>query len=223
MAPRGGRAGSTPPTSPLRAAKADQHSNRHDSWTPRQAQLISAASPLFAERGYHAVALNDICATLGLTGPAFYRHFPNKQALLVAVFDNIITRHLDEVRDLVATTADPRELLERLIGHHVALVFEQAANFVTWRSEFWTLPEHDRKRLRYLQRLYTEEWVRALRRLHPHLPLEETRVRIHAAIALLQSPTEPTGKTPQPEIGSVLAELAVLVLIETPTPQRNTA
>ncbi len=46
-------------------------------------QLIAAAERLVAERGYLAVRLEDIGAAAGVSGPAIYRHFPNKEALLV--------------------------------------------------------------------------------------------------------------------------------------------
>ena len=49
----------------------------------RRSQLIAAAERLVAERGYLAVRLEDIGAAAGVSGPAIYRHFPNKEALLV--------------------------------------------------------------------------------------------------------------------------------------------
>ena len=49
----------------------------------RRQQLLSAAERLFAERGFLAVRLEDIGAAAGVSGPAIYRHFPNKESLLV--------------------------------------------------------------------------------------------------------------------------------------------
>jgi AcrR family transcriptional regulator len=215
-APQGRRTGGADRRLATRSTTADRHANRHDAWTPRQTQLIRSGSRLFASRGYHAVGITDISAELGLTGPAFYRHFRSKQALLVAVFDDTITRHLDEVRELVADATDPRELLTSLVAHHVTLVFEQAENFVTWRSELGTIPEHDRQRLRYLQRLYVEEWVRALRQLHPGLPLDEARVKVHGAISLLQSPTEFTAESTREDLGPLLSAMALQALTDDP-------
>ena len=45
----------------------------------RRLQLLSAAERLFAERGFLAVRLEDIGAAAGVSGPAIYRHFPNKE------------------------------------------------------------------------------------------------------------------------------------------------
>ena len=56
----------------------------------RRKELIAVAANLFASRGYYAVTVDDIGDAVGLTGPALYRHFASKEALLVAVFDEVI-------------------------------------------------------------------------------------------------------------------------------------
>lgn len=180
--------------------------------TPRQRELIAVAARLFAQRGYHAVGINDISGELGLTGPAFYRHYPSKEALLIAVLDNAITAHLEEVRDLVSSYGAAQETLEAIVDHHIAFVFDQTENIMTWRTEFRIIPEADRHRLRYLQRLYTEEWVRTLRQLRPELAVEQVRAMCRGAIALLQSPTEHTNALPRTEMAQLLRDMALQAL-----------
>lgn len=41
-------------------------------------RLLQAASTLFAERGFSAVALDDIGALLGVSGTSAYRHFSDR-------------------------------------------------------------------------------------------------------------------------------------------------
>ena len=65
-----------PPGSEPYAAAAEPKSDRRD-------QLLAAAERLIAERGFLGVRLEDIGAAVGISGPAIYRHFPNKEALLV--------------------------------------------------------------------------------------------------------------------------------------------
>lgn len=185
--------------------------------TPRQRELMSVAARLFARHGYHAVGINDISGELGLTGPAFYRHYPSKEALLVAVLDDAITAHLENVVDLVRSIADPSDALHAIVDNHVAFVLNQTANIQTWRTEFRSLPKADRHRLRYLQRLYTEEWVHTLRQLRPELSLDEARTMCQGAIALIQSATEfHTRLTPE-TLGHTLGTMALHVLIGLPT------
>ncbi|NUR30603.1 MAG: TetR family transcriptional regulator [Catenulispora sp.] len=51
----------------------------------RREQLTAIAATLFARDGYHNVTVGDIAAAAGLSGPAIYRHFPGKQAILAEV------------------------------------------------------------------------------------------------------------------------------------------
>ena len=54
--------------------------------------ILAAASRLFAERGYPGVSLEDIGAAVGVSGPAVYRHFSGKQALLGALLVGVSER-----------------------------------------------------------------------------------------------------------------------------------
>jgi AcrR family transcriptional regulator len=184
--------------------------------TPRQRELIAAAAELFAKHGYHQVGINDISGALGLTGPAFYRHYPSKEAVLVAILDDAITSHLEEVGDLARSIADPLEALEAIIENHVAFVFDHMPDIVTWRTEFRSLPAQDRHRLRYLQRLYTEEWVRTVSAIRPDLDIEQIRTMCQGAIALVQSATEFGNKLPREQIEPILQSMALHSLVTTP-------
>ena len=70
----------------------------------RREVIVTAAADLFARSGYAAVGMDDIGAAAGVTGPAIYRHFDSKAAVLAAVFDRIIDA-VDLV-DPVAATVD---------------------------------------------------------------------------------------------------------------------
>lgn len=62
--------------------------------------LIEAARRLFTEHGYHAVGIRDITAAAGVTRGALAHHFADKEAVFVAVFDQI-------ERELITATAEP--------------------------------------------------------------------------------------------------------------------
>jgi AcrR family transcriptional regulator len=168
-----------------------------DTRSSRQQDFIKAAARLFSARGYHAVGINEISAELGLSGPAIYNHYSSKEALLVAVMDDAITSHLESARDLVSSLSDPGETLAALIEHHIGFVFDQYENIVTWRTEFRNLPDADSHRLSYLQSLYEAEWVRTVAKLRPELDHGVIQAMCDAAIALLQSPTEPCATDPR--------------------------
>lgn len=47
--------------------------------------LLQAAAHLFARRGVAGITLAEIAGTVGLSGPAIYNHFSSKDALFIAV------------------------------------------------------------------------------------------------------------------------------------------
>jgi AcrR family transcriptional regulator len=178
----------------------------------RKEELIAVAARLFASRGYRSVGVDDIGAALGLTGPAIYRHFPSKEALLVAVFDGVIRDNLVRIREIVAEMHDPEEALKAMVAHHCRFVLEQTENLTTWRQEARNLPEDDGRRLRRLQRMYLEEWVHVISELRPDLSDVEVRTVAHAAITLLQSPSEYHSGLPDERMMDVLAEMALAAI-----------
>ena len=103
---------------PLRVSAAAA-TRRSRAKSDRRSQLIAAAERLVAERGFLAVRLEDIGAAVGVSGPAIYRHFPNKEALLVELLVGISTRLLAGATDVVARAKDPSSALGGLIDFHL--------------------------------------------------------------------------------------------------------
>ena len=52
-------------------------------------QILDAAAAAFAKDGYAATSLNDVIRHSELTKGAFYFHFPSKEALALAVIDDL--------------------------------------------------------------------------------------------------------------------------------------
>src|ERR1700754_2692026 len=92
----------------------------------RRSQLIAAAERLVAERGYLAVRLEDIGAAAGVRGPAIYRHFPNKEALLVELLVGISTRLLAGATNVVAEAQDASSALDGLIDFHLDFALRES-------------------------------------------------------------------------------------------------
>ena len=73
-------------------------------------QIISAALELFAERGFAATSTRRVAEAAGVSEGLIFHHFPNKQALLVAVarsrstFSREISRLADQGARLPART-----------------------------------------------------------------------------------------------------------------------
>jgi len=59
--------------------------------------LIASGMELFAARGLDGPSLDDICANAGLTRGAFYVHFEDRDAFLLAVMDRVGTSLFEEL------------------------------------------------------------------------------------------------------------------------------
>jgi AcrR family transcriptional regulator len=178
----------------------------------RRQELISVAANLFASRGYYPVTVDDIGEAVGLTGPALYRHFSSKEALLVAVFDQVIEQLTEHLRELVSKAPDPESALRAMVRFHVGFAIEQRENVAVWRQEFQNLPETDRWRLRRAQRLYVEEWVHLVHEMRPEFSDTEVRAAVHAAIGLLQSPSDFESGLPAEAAVNLLMSMALAAL-----------
>lgn len=82
--------------------------------TTRQ-RLIAAASHQFAHRPYSMVSLDDILAEAELTKGAMYFHFPSKQALALAIIDDLTEMSNATVTELLARKMSGLETLIDLV------------------------------------------------------------------------------------------------------------
>ena len=92
----------------------------------RQAAILHEAARLFAERGYSGVSLEDLGAAVGVSGPAVYRHFENKQALLGAILVGVSQRLRAGGRAVVEAGGAPEEQLRAIIAFHVDFALADA-------------------------------------------------------------------------------------------------
>ncbi len=64
-------------------------------------RILASALALFAEKGYERTTFNDVAARLKLTKGAVYWHFASKEALLMALVDEMFTRFETEIAGLM--------------------------------------------------------------------------------------------------------------------------
>ena len=82
-------------------------------------EIIDAAFDCFAENGYHATAISDIAAKLGIGHGTFYRYFENKRDIVEHVVDDAVTRIVealgaDNAPDVAADLEEYRAQAERI-------------------------------------------------------------------------------------------------------------
>jgi AcrR family transcriptional regulator len=59
----------------------------------RRARLYATAIRLIARRGYGATTLRDVAAQAGVSVGLLYRYFPSKQAIVIALYDDLSSEY----------------------------------------------------------------------------------------------------------------------------------
>ncbi|GAT73097.1 TetR/AcrR family transcriptional regulator [Microbacterium hydrocarbonoxydans] len=164
----------TPPTARDRA-KAE-----------RSDAILREAAQLFAARGYNGVSLEDIGAAVGVSGPAVYRHFAGKQALLGAVLVKVSQELVAGGSAVSEAATDTRARMHALIAFHVDFALGNAEVIRVQDRDVAHLAEGDHAEVRRLQRAYIALWIDALAPL-VDASAEELRLRVQACFGLINS------------------------------------
>ncbi|MCH9667721.1 MAG: TetR/AcrR family transcriptional regulator [Actinomycetia bacterium] len=198
-------------------------SRRSRAKSDRRSQLISAAERLMALHGYLAVRLEDIGAAAGVSGPAIYRHFPNKEALLVELLVGISTRLLNGADEVAGSAHDADAALQGLIELHLDFALGESDLIRIQDRDLGNLPTAAKRQVRRKQRQYVEIWVGVLRRRDPTLTDAEARLTAHAAFGLLNSTSHSVkpGTTKAAEATSRTVLRAMTVAALTPVGRRR--
>ena len=149
--------------------------------TGRREQILATAATLFAERGFHGVSVADLGAACGISGPALYKHFPSKDAMLaemlVGISEELLAGRAAARRRRRRTR---RAALRALVGWHIDFALHNKPLIVVQDRDWASLPDEAREQVRTLQRAYVDLWAGRLRELHPDLTPREARARAHA-------------------------------------------
>ena len=176
----------------------------------RREQILTVAAQLFARHGFHGVSMSDLGAAVGISGPALYRHFPGKEALLSELLVGISEHLLAGGQARAAQATDPDGLLTALVEFHADFAHREPELIVVQDRDLANLPDDARRRVRRLQRTYVEIWVDALRRATPGLSDDAARVAAHAAFGLLNS-TPRSAPVSDDERAALLRRMALAV------------
>jgi AcrR family transcriptional regulator len=175
----------------------------------RREQILQAAAQLFAERGSRAVGVDDVGAAVGVTGPAIYRHFASKDAMLAEMLLRISEHLLAGGSERVADAGDDAAAqLRALIAFHVDFALDNPALITVQDRDLGSLTETDAAQVRRLQRRYVEVWVTVLARLHPRADAATSRARAHAVFGLVNSTPHSAGRLGRPAMARLLADMA---------------
>lgn len=153
----------------------------------RRALLLRAGSRLFAERGFRAVSIEDLAADAGVSGPAVYRHFESKEAILAELLVGASEQLLELGSSRARNAATPADALRSLIVFHTDFALRDRELIRIQDHDLASLAMNDATTVSRLQRAYLEIWVEVLRAVDRTSSESVARTKIQAVFGLLNS------------------------------------
>ena len=105
-----------PPVERGTRRRADAYAN--------ESRIIAAAREVFAAHGA-AATLTQVAAQAGVGNATLYRHFPNRQALAAAVYEDVFAAEIEPVIVALVDSDAPREAFIDVIEKIAELMYAQ--------------------------------------------------------------------------------------------------
>ena len=85
-------------------------------------RLVLAAAREIEEHGYHGTDTNRIARAAGYAPGTFYKHFADKRAIFIAVYEEWVTREWAQIGEIVRRRAGleqtAAEIADAVVAHH---------------------------------------------------------------------------------------------------------
>jgi AcrR family transcriptional regulator len=194
----------------------------------RRAEIVRAASRLFAEKGYSATTIRDIAKAVDMQSGSPFYHFKTKHDMLLAVVLEGMATITRAVGAAAAAGGTPREVFEAmLLAHLDQLLAEDGRHFAaTLLHESHHLEAAALAELIEQKDAYEALWQKALRdlkrageidRRQPrHAPVADGRAELDRAVVPPQR--RPHGEADRPADFRDAAEVPVVAGIRSAIP-----
>lgn len=186
----------------------------------RRRDILRTAASLFARDGFHGVSIDDLGAAVGMSGPALYRYFPGKEAILAEMLVDISERLLAGGQErVVAAQQGPRgasagsttALLEALVDFHVDFALDEPDLIAVQFRDLNAMVEADQRTVRRLQARYVALWVDAVVADRTEVGPERARAAAHAVFGLINS-TPHSARLSREDMTGLLRQMSLAAL-----------
>ncbi|HEY1829581.1 MAG TPA: TetR/AcrR family transcriptional regulator [Acidimicrobiales bacterium] len=187
----------------------------------RKDAIAHEAARLFAERGFAAVGIDDIGAAVGITGPAIYRHFAGKDALLDAVIVTLLDDYIDVASSIDPAHHDPRQPpLDELIGISTAIALDHPHQVATYIRERARLEGESARQAAAKERQLRTLWQGIVRSESPEMAPDLIVLRQQAVLGAMGAMTVQRGLLARPRLDQLLTAAALRMLrVAEPAPR----
>ena len=106
----------------------------------KKSQILKVAVKLFSQKGFKETTMRDLAKKLGVTAPAIYNFFANKEEILVLLCEVLYTDFERIYSDSQKDTSPPLERFNRLLSQHLELIYNNFAYFQT-ALRYWRIAD----------------------------------------------------------------------------------
>ena len=89
--------------------------------------ILVVAAAMYAERGYDGVSMRDIATAVAIQPASLYHHFKDKDALILAALEHVLSAKAAPGRDILLTQQAPEQRLNAFIDWLARLFFDDPA------------------------------------------------------------------------------------------------
>jgi len=183
--------------------------------TERRGQILTAAARLFRQRGFAGVGIDDIGTAVGVSGPAVYRYFPSKHALLAAIVSGYLRSVIDEGG--LRGDAESHERGDRFLHSAITVGLRDPDSLVVYLRQLAHLDPADLAAVRADRERVALAWDSVLRAHHidKTLPSKQLRLRSAAGVLIHVALTRVSGAQARQR----LAEQMITVVLDASLPE----
>jgi len=142
---------------------------RSAGYDEQREQILAHAAALFACHGYHATSMNQVAEACGLSKATLYHYYRDKDAMLVQIAEDHVTRLVALIDEVLAQKRPPegqlRELIRRIVVEYADA--QHAHRVLTEDVKF--LQPADRTRILDRERRVVAGFAGAVAALRPEL------------------------------------------------------
>jgi AcrR family transcriptional regulator len=107
---------------------AGYRKKRGEGYTRRD-EILSAAQELFLREGYEATTIRRIAEVVGVSAPALYLYFKDKEAILLALSDQTFARLMARMAEIENQGAPPIERLRQCAEAYIRFALDNPREY----------------------------------------------------------------------------------------------
>jgi TetR/AcrR family transcriptional regulator, fatty acid metabolism regulator protein len=117
----------------------------------KRQRILQAAVGIFAKKGYFGARVSEIAKKAGVADGTIYLYFRNKEDILVSLFDDLMSEHVQQVKAALPSVPGAERRLRLVAEHHLRALGENRDLAVVFQVEL-------RQSTKFMER-FTASWL----------------------------------------------------------------